>query len=205
MIGRLIRLGILGAVGTVMADRWLASRGARERLREPRPIETVIVVDAPIEAVWDVLADVPGQPRWMTEMKSVRILTPGPVAVGTRAEATIRVLGMRVTDEVTVSAFEPPRRFAIRHEGAFAGSGEMTLEPGADGTTTIVRWSESIVAPVLPWLWAEVNRPVFGDIFQRDLERLRDLAEEAAGARGASANEASAIASPAAADAVLVD
>jgi uncharacterized membrane protein len=177
VIGGLVRLGILGASAAWMADRWLESRGAAERRQVPAPVETVIVVDAPIDAVWAIIADVPGQPRWMTEMKDVRILTPGPVGVGTRAEATIRMLGIPVTDEGVVTALDAPRRFAIRHEGVFKGSGEITAEPGADGTTTIVRWSESLVPPVLPWLWSELNRPVFANIFQRDLERLRDLAE----------------------------
>ena len=72
------------------------------------------------------------------------------------------------------------RRFAIRHEGTFTGGGVITLEPGADGTTTIVRWDETLVAPVLPHLGAVVAAPVFGAIFQADLVRLRDLVESGA-------------------------
>jgi hypothetical protein len=113
----------------------------------------------------------------MTDMKAVRILTPGPVRVGTRSEATIRILGITVSDPVEITAFEPPSRFAVRHEGLFEGHGEISLAPGADGTTTIVRWSETLVAPILPWLWGEANRPVFSHVFQTDLENLRHLVE----------------------------
>jgi hypothetical protein len=116
-------------------------------------------------------------------MKAVRILTPGPVRVGTRSEGTIRILGITVTDPVEISAFDPPNRFAVRHEGFFEGHGEITLEPGADGTTTIVRWSETLIPPVLPWLWSEANRPIFGYVFQRDLEHLRELVETGRPAR----------------------
>ena len=37
---------------------------------------------------------------------------------------------MTVTDPVTVTEFEPPHRFAIRHEGLFKGHGLITLEAG---------------------------------------------------------------------------
>ena len=177
MIGRLLRLGFLAGLAAWLTDRWLAGRAAAERRPHPRPVETLIVIDAPIEAVWEVLADVPGQPRWMAEMKAVRLLTPGPVGVGTQGEATVRILGLPITDPVTITRFNPPTRFSLRHEGTFAGEGDIVLEPGADGTTTIVRWSEALAPPVLPWLWNEAARPVLGDIFQRDLERLRELVE----------------------------
>ena len=94
----------------------------------------MIVIDAPIERVWAEVADIEGQPRWMHEMKAVRLLTPGPVGVGTEAEADVRILGIAVTDPVTITEFEPPHRFAISHEGSFKGRGVITLEAGADGT-----------------------------------------------------------------------
>jgi len=146
----------------------------------PTPIDSLIVIDAPIDRVWAEVADVEGQPRWMREMKSVRVLTPGPIRVGTRAEATVRIMGIAVTDPVEITEFAPPTRFAIRHQGTFTGSGVITLEAGADGTTTIVRWSETLVPPVLPHLGARLQAPVLGAIFQADLERLRTIVESGA-------------------------
>jgi uncharacterized membrane protein len=143
----------------------------------PPPVESLIVIDAPIERVWSVVADIEGQPRWMHDMKSVRMLTPGPVGVGTRGESTIRMLGISVNDPVMVTEFQPPTRFAIRHDGRVSGRGLITLERGADGTTTIVRWSEHLVLPAFPHLGAALAGPVFGRIFQADLEHLRDLIE----------------------------
>ena len=70
------------------------------------------------------------------------------------------------------------RRLAVRHEGLFTGGGVIDLEAGADGTTTIVRWSETLVAPVLPHLAAAVQYPVFAAVFQNDLHTLRRLVEQ---------------------------
>jgi len=157
-----------------VVDRWLAYRRGT---RPPEPLRMLVVVDAPPNEVWAVVADIPLQPEWMHEMKAVRLTTPGPVGVGTRGEATVRIAGISVTDPVEVTAFEPPTRFAIRHEGLFTGGGLITLEPGADGTTTIVRWEETLVPPLLPVLGALVLAPVLRSIFQADLHRLKRLVE----------------------------
>jgi hypothetical protein len=83
---------------------------------------------------------------------------------------------------VTITEFQPPTRFAIAHEGSFTGSGLITLEAGADGTTTIVRWDETLVGPALAHLTAAAMAPLLRSIFQADLFRLRDLVEGGASA-----------------------
>jgi len=169
-----IRLGILGVGAGVGVDALLRRRAGGE---PPAPIHSMVVIDAPIERVWAVVADIEDQPRWMLEMKSVRLLTTGPIGVGTRGEATVRIMGISTTDPVTITEFEPPTRFAIRHEGSFTGGGVITLESGVDGTTTIVRWEETLIGPVFPYLGAIVQKPILGAIFQADLERLRAIVE----------------------------
>jgi uncharacterized membrane protein len=178
VIRALIRLAVLGLIGGWLVDRWLRDQAGGGA---PPPTSSLVVIDAPIERVWTELADIEGQPRWMREMKSVRLLTPPPVGVGTRGEATVRIFGISVTDPVEVTDFEPPHRFAIRHEGAFTGGGVITLESGPDGSTTVVRWDETLIAPLLPHLWARLSAPVIGGIFQADLGHFRDLVEAAPG------------------------
>lgn len=174
MIRALVRLGLLGAVLAWLADTALRRRSGGA---PPAPFRSLAVIDAPIERVWTELVDIDGQPRWMREMKSVRLLTPPPVGVGTRGEAMVRVLGIVIADPVEVTEFVPPTRFAIRHEGAFTGGGVITLEPGADRTTTILHWDETLIAPVVPHLWTVLAAPVMGGIFQADVLRFRDLVE----------------------------
>lgn len=177
MIRGLARLALLAAPAAFVADRLLAA-GRGTRL--PAPIRTLVVVDAPIAETWAVLADIPLQPEWMREMKRVEILTPGPVRVGSRGSATVRIFGVAVTDPIEVVEFQPPTRFAIRHEGLFKGHGLITLEPGADGTTTVVRWAETLIPPLMPELGAALGGPILRSIFQADLHRLRRLVETGA-------------------------
>ena len=176
-VGVLAVLAVLAVVGAWLADRLLAGRRGEGPVA---PLEMLAVVDAPIGDVWTVVADVPRQLEWMHDMKSVRIDTPGPIGVGTRAEATVRILGIPVTDPVEIVEFSPPTRYAIRHLGLFEGDGLFTLEPGADGTTTIVRWTERLEPPVLPDLGSMVQAPILRSIFQADLARMKRLVETGA-------------------------
>jgi hypothetical protein len=174
MIRRLLTLAFTAAAGAVALDRWLA---ARRGSAAPRPLRMLAVVDAPIDATWSVLADIPLQTEWMQEMKQVTVTTPGPVGVGTRGTAIVRVFGIPVADPVEVVEFQPPVRYGIRHHGLFSGSGLITLEPGADGTTTIVRWEEILRPVLLPELGSLIAGLVLQPIFQADLLRFARLVE----------------------------
>jgi uncharacterized protein YndB with AHSA1/START domain len=141
------------------------------------PIHSEVVVRAPVERTWEVLADIPGQVRWMAEMKWVRILTPASTGVGTRADALVRTFGIPVRDSVEITDWEPPRRYAYRHTGLVGGMGEFELAPGDDPGTTFVTWDEALVAPVFPHLGGSAFRAVFRPIFQADLEAFARIVE----------------------------
>jgi uncharacterized membrane protein len=174
MIRGAVRLAIFGAGISYALDKILTEQSKGE---PPEPISSLIVIDAPIEKVWDALADIGRQPEWMTEMKSLRVLSDTPIGVGTEAEAEVRIFGITVVDPVTITEFDPPLRYAIRHDGTFKGTGVITLESGADLTTTVVRWEEQLNPPVLRHLGALVMTPALGAIFQADLERFKELVE----------------------------
>ncbi len=173
VVRRVLALAVVALPVAWMLDRWLAARAGGE----PEPLDMLAVVDAPIESTWAAVADVPRQVEWMREMKSVRLDGSSTIGVGTQAEATIRIFGIPMSDPVEIVEFDPPTRYAIRHRGLFAGSGLITLERGADGTTTIVRWKERLAPPVLPALGAVLQAPILRAIFQSDLNRFKRMVE----------------------------
>jgi uncharacterized protein YndB with AHSA1/START domain len=174
MVRRLLLVVVAAVPAAFAIDRLLA------RLRGdavPTPLRMSVVVNAPLEETWAIVADIPLQLEWMAEMRDIRITTPGPTRVGTRGEATVRIGGISVTDPVEVTEFQPPNRYAIRHEGLFTGGGLITLEASADGQTTTVRWEETLIPPLLPELGALAQAPILRAIFQGDLARLKRLIE----------------------------
>jgi hypothetical protein len=169
---------VVGMAG--LADLILA-RLARAGLFDPAIVVSA-EVDAPIEVVWAVAADVERQPEWMAEMSDLRMETPPPLGVGSRGSATVSVAGFSTTDPVTVTEFEPPRRFGVRHEGRIHGDGLISLAAKAAVGPTIVEWRERLLPPVFPYLGAIVMRPVLRRVFRDDLERLAAMVEDAADA-----------------------
>jgi uncharacterized membrane protein len=193
MIRRTLATALGGLAAAVLADRWLGGLSLDEEGQPIRvPIRSRIEIDAPIDDVWDRLVDIERQPDWMTDLKAVRVTTPGPIGVGTRADGAIRILGIPITDPIEIVEFEPPHRFALRHLGRFSGSGLITLDTLDGGRRTRVEWAETLVPPVLPNLGSMIQAPILGRVFQADLEGLKVLIERDRGraARATPAQEA---------------
>ena len=177
---RLLRfVGLLAAgVGLAWAvDRWLGGRHQpQDREAVPDPIRSTIEIGVPIEQVWVRLAEIERQPEWMHDLKWVRIQTPGPIGVGTRADGLVRIFGIGVNDPIEVTEFLPPHVYSVSHEGLFRGSGVIRLEALDDGRTRVT-WDETLIAPILPNLLGLIQAPLLGRTFQADLDRLRDQLE----------------------------
>jgi len=164
-----------GVGGAFLVDRWIGDLVARGEGPDP-VMKMAITIRAPVDEVWEVVSDIERQPLWMEEMKSVRLTTPGPIGVGTRGEADVRIFLIGVVDPVEIDVYDPPTRFGIRHVGRFTGQGRITLE-AIDRGRTLVRWDERLVPPLFPHLGQLVQKPIMGAIFQADLERLREIVE----------------------------
>ena len=101
-----------------------------------------ITIDAPSERVFDILADVPNHPSWANpkakmSMQQTAGTGPGPDAAY-RSEAIF--VGKPVSADISVEAYEPARRFAIRSEQHQQGKKDVwylndyRLSPEGDGT-----------------------------------------------------------------------
>ena len=137
-----------------------------------KPITNTIVVQAPIEVVWDTLADVESHESWMTDAESIEFLSETRSGAGTRIVVRTRVGPLRSDDTMEFVAWEPPTRMTVVHVGAVRGEGEFTLSPVSGGTK--VTWTERfrfpwfLAGPIGAWL----ARPILGRIFAANLRRF---------------------------------
>lgn len=135
---------------------------------------------APVERAWQELADWQAYPHWMPDVAWVRPVGPQR-GLGMRLAVRTRVLGIPlVTDTMAVTAWEPPTRMAISHQGLVRGSAEWLLEPAGDGT--LFRWIEELrmAPPLLGEVALTIYRPILIRTFRRS---IRNLAARLATAR----------------------
>ncbi len=74
-------------------------------------VETLI--DAPPQVVFAAIADIESWSSMISAISEIVLLTPGPVAVGTRFRETREMFGRKATEEMTVAEIEPPRRLVL--------------------------------------------------------------------------------------------
>lgn len=104
-------------------------------------LEESIVIDRPIDEVWDYLTDWFNTPRMSgSGIIGLRQTSPGPLAVGSTLQGRRTVLGFETRNTWTATEWDPPHAFAATLEGQPFRSGisRVTLEPTVHGTRLAV-------------------------------------------------------------------
>jgi carbon monoxide dehydrogenase subunit G len=143
--------------------------------------EQAVTVTVSPERVWDVLADWERYPEWMPDVSWVRRLGEEE-GTGMRLAVRTKVLGVPlVTDELLITAWEPPQRMAVYHKGMVRGEAQWRLE-ASDGGTRFT-WIEDLrmPPPVLGAMALFLYSPVLRWNFGRS---MRKLSERVSGSSG---------------------
>lgn len=150
--------------------------------------EDAIVIYRPVADVWRFMTDPTNAPQWDTGILAGRQVSPGPMGVGTRIEATRALFGRRTTLRCQMAEYEPEHTFRL----VFDPFGPVrrlearyTFEPTQDGAATrLTKWTLVETGGPLGLLGALLRR-----MGQRenagDLENVKHVLEAATmGARG---------------------
>lgn len=143
---------------------------------KPIVVDTSCDLEGPIELVWELLTDWERQTEWMLEMSDVRLLSDQREGIGVRAEATVKVGGIRTRDVIRVDVWNPPNDLGLAHEGWVSGRGDIKLSRRNDGGTSLA-WREVLEPPwgVLGAVGLRIFRPLLAWVFRRDLRVLQEL------------------------------
>ncbi|GAA5018458.1 SRPBCC family protein [Kitasatospora paranensis] len=120
--------------------------------------QVTVDVAATPERVWAVLADIEGWPRRTVSKAGLRLLSDGPVAVGSEAE--VRQL-KPATEVWQVTGMEPGRSFEWRSRNpAFTTIGTHRIEPlGADRSRVVLGVQQmGFMAPLLALAYGRPTR-----------------------------------------------
>ena len=97
--------------------------------------EKSVVIDRPIEDVFDFVGDQRNGPRWQAGLTEVRRLTDGPPGLGTRHTIVRTFLGRRMEADNEYIAFEPGKLITFRTtSGPMPLEASYLVEPAAGGT-----------------------------------------------------------------------
>lgn len=117
-------------------------------------------VHAPIEAVFDALADARTYPKWWTPVY-LDVQSDGPPAIGRVSTELFKgrlPYRLRMTSEIV--RLDPPREFEINASGDLSGRGIWTLTPRTDAVHVRFDWRVNADRMLLRVL-TPVLRPIF--------------------------------------------
>ncbi|WP_162605989.1 SRPBCC family protein [Jiangella aurantiaca] len=94
----------------------------------------VISINRSLDQVFDYLIHFENIPRWNYAITETRMITDGPVCVGSRYVQT-RTIPSPSTESFEITAFEPRSGFSLSGDlGPFAAHVSYALQPTADAT-----------------------------------------------------------------------
>ncbi len=122
-----------------------------------------IVINRPVEQVFDFIADERNEPRFNPKMLTVEKVTPGPVGKGTRFRTRVKTRQQTAEMSVEFTAYDRPRRLtSVSKLSNMEIEGTLTFDPVPEGTR--MRWSWDLA----PRGILRLATPVIGLIGRRE-------------------------------------
>jgi pimeloyl-ACP methyl ester carboxylesterase len=104
-----------------------------------------IVIRRPVEIVFDTLGDPRQERTYNDRVQAAEMLTPGPIAEGSRFEQQVRRVGRTDRATVDITGFQRPSRLALMiNPAAMVTSGDLQLEEVPAGTHATYAWDMQV-------------------------------------------------------------
>jgi hypothetical protein len=141
------------------------------------------LIAAPREIIFAVAIDIPRWPEVISSIDRVEMLTPGPVAVGSRFRETRRMFGREATEEMTVTELAPPEHFVLTAENHGTRYRAEHLLAQADSATRLTLVFSGEPASLLARIMSPLGWLMSGHLkkqLEADLDDLKRAAERRA-------------------------
>ena len=103
-------------------------------------VEGEIIINRPVEEVFEFVADEPNEPRYNPRMVRAEKISEGRIGPGTRFHTELKTAGRTMPMVVEFTDFERPRRLAsVTRSSMMETEGALTFESVPAGTR--MRWS----------------------------------------------------------------
>ena len=95
-------------------------------------VETSILIDAPVDKIFDTMVDPEGIPKW-APIESVSNIRGSPGEIGSSADYTLRAFGIKLKQTMTVMQVDKPYNIVYEMSGGFPGKWTYTLKAEDNG------------------------------------------------------------------------
>jgi uncharacterized protein YndB with AHSA1/START domain len=137
-------------------------------------VEGEIVIDRPVEAVFDYVADQSNEPQYNPQMVRAEKITAGPVGVGTKFRSAVVSMGRTAEMLIECTGYDRPRRLASTTTMRQADI-SYTLTFESAGTGTRMRWSGQVrpkgayrlLGPLITWMGRRQERRIWTSLKHR--------------------------------------
>lgn len=132
-------------------------------------------IDRPVEDVFAALADIERYPAWLVASGVVTVerLDEGPLSADSRFRMQQTVGGRGTVLEGSITAFAPPREFALRARDRAGVSVDIDAALATDGDATRLRWSLRLDLPLRYRMFEGLVAPQVERAAALDLEALK--------------------------------
>jgi uncharacterized membrane protein len=128
------------------------------------------------DEVWAVFTDLERAPQRVSGIHAVEVLTSGPMQLGTRWRETRTLGGRQATEELAVTAFEPPERYVVEAEARGARyRSEFRFRSDGDATEVTAAFEVEALGVLARIVAATFGRAAARSVGRAMADDLRDL------------------------------
>ena len=142
-------------------------------------IKIEVCIRAPLQLVWEMVADVRTHTEWMVDAESITVTSDCSSGVGTTFDCVTKIGPFRTIDHMEITEWIEERVMGVAHRGLVSGSGRFTLQEAGPSNTNF-SWEETLTFPW--WIGGRLtsigSTPVLKAIWRGNLRRLSRLVED---------------------------
>ena len=141
-------------------------------------IETSIIINKPLDTVWQEVKVMENHVNWMEDAVKIDILSENNSGIDTKMNVLTKVGPIKLTDIITVTEWIEKESIGVIHEGIVTGEGIFYLK-ALNESQTEFKWEETLKFPV--YLGGAIGE-FFGGyvlryIWKKNLKNLKEIIE----------------------------
>ena len=141
-------------------------------------IETSIIINKPLDAVWEEVKVMENHVNWMEDAVKIDILSENNSGIDTKMNVLTKVGPIKLTDIITVTEWKEKESIGVIHEGIVTVEGIFYLK-ALNESQTEFKWEETLKFPV--YLGGAIGE-FFGGyvlryIWKKNLKNLKEIIE----------------------------